>query len=192
VQKPLWTRKRRMACVAGGGRVRSGGRGGQAVQGSGLWLKRLGRACDVRTLSVRGGLWGAGGSEAGTLNADVSLLSPSGGRLAGPERSRVLPARSSSSPSSSARAVGWGRACPSFPSGRFSFRPLWEQPSRRGPSSGASDKPHHLQLRRDTAKLQSDKRYETWRHTSGWVCAPCQLCSSLLSPRGPYGLLRVF
>lgn len=98
MQKPLWTRKRRMACVAGGGRVRSGGRGGQAVQGSGLWLKRLGRACDVRALSVRGGLWGAGGSEAGTLNADVSLLSPSGGRLAGPERSRVLPARSSSSP----------------------------------------------------------------------------------------------
>lgn len=96
------------------------------------------------------------------------------------------------SPSSSVRAVGWGRAGPSFPPGRFSFRPGWEQPSRRGPSSGASDKPHHLQLRRDAAKLQSDKRYETWRYTSGWLCAPCQLCSSPLSPRGPYVLLRVF
>ena len=98
MQKPHWTRKRRMACVAGGGRVRSGGRGGQAVQGSGLWLKRPGRACDVKALSVGGGLWGAGGSEAGTLDADVSMLSPSGGRLAGPEKSRVLPERSSSSP----------------------------------------------------------------------------------------------
>ena len=61
MQKPHWTRKRRMACVAGGGRVRSGGRGGQAVQGSGLWLKRPGRACDVKVLSVGGGLWGACG-----------------------------------------------------------------------------------------------------------------------------------
>ena len=43
-------------------------------------------------------MWGAGGSEAGTLDADVSMLSPSGGRLAGPEKSRVLPERSSSSP----------------------------------------------------------------------------------------------
>ena len=60
VQKPHWTRKRRMACVAGGGRVRSGGRGGPAVQGSGLWLKRPGRACDVKALRVGGGLWEGG------------------------------------------------------------------------------------------------------------------------------------
>lgn len=77
------------------------------------------------------GLWGAGVSEAGTLDANVSQLSPSGGRLAGPEelgaphavRLVSLPLSLSSSPSSSARAVGWGRAGPSFPLGRFSFRP---------------------------------------------------------------------
>lgn len=89
-----------------------------------------------------GGLWGAGVSEAGTLDADVSRLSPSGGRLAGPEelgappavRLVSLPLSLSSSPSSSARAVGWGRAGPSFPPGRFSFRPGGSSPHAWAPA----------------------------------------------------------
>lgn len=105
--RPVCVRTRREACVAGAGkgrgtwRVRSGGGGGQIVQGSGRGaetpegLGSEGAQCGWSPgpcwVRAGAGVEGTGGSEPVALNAHVSQLEPNGRRWAGPERSRMLP-----------------------------------------------------------------------------------------------------